>query len=110
MEHDLRDTVSLLSRTPGVLNALLRDLPETWTLRNEGEKSWSAYDVVGHLIHAERDDWIPRVKMILEFGDTKAFGLSIAGATSETCKENPWRSYWMNLRQHEPRVWRNCER
>jgi len=54
MEHNLQDTISLLSCTPAALNALLRDLPETWTLRNEGENTWSAFDVVGHLIHAER--------------------------------------------------------
>ena len=73
MEHNLQDTISLLSRTPGALNALLRDLPETWTFRNEGEKTWSPYDVVGHLIHAERADWIPRVKIVMEFGETRAF-------------------------------------
>jgi hypothetical protein len=58
MEHDLQDTLSLLARTPGALNALLRELPEKWTLRNEGENTWSAFDVIGHLIHAERTDWI----------------------------------------------------
>jgi hypothetical protein len=73
MEPDLQQTISLLTRTPAALNALLRDLPETWTFRNEGEKTWSAFDVVGHLIHAERTDWIPRVKMVLEFGETQAF-------------------------------------
>ena len=50
MEHNLQHTISLLTRTPATLNALLRDLPETWTLRNEGENTWSAFDVVGHLI------------------------------------------------------------
>ncbi|HEY6306840.1 MAG TPA: DinB family protein [Candidatus Angelobacter sp.] len=73
MEHNLQDTVSLLTRTPAVLNALLRDLPETWTFRNEGENTWTAFDIVGHLIHAERADWIPRVKIVLEFGETQAF-------------------------------------
>ena len=73
MTHNLNDTVSLLARTPLALNALLRDLPDTWTLRNEGDKTWSAFDVVGHLIHGERADWVPRVKMILEFGETRAF-------------------------------------
>jgi len=72
-EHNLDQTVSLLTRTPATLNALLRDLPETWTQRNEGEKTWSAFDIVGHLIHGERTDWMPRAKMILEFGDTRAF-------------------------------------
>jgi DinB superfamily len=73
MEHNLQDTISLLTRTPSALNALLRDLPESWTRRNEGENTWSAFDVIAHLIHAERTDWIPRAKMILEFGETKAF-------------------------------------
>ena len=73
MEHNLPHTISLLTRTPAALNALLRDLPETWTLRNEGENTWSAFDVVGHLIHGERADWMPRVRMILQFGETKPF-------------------------------------
>ncbi len=73
MEHNLPQTMSLLARTPAALNALLRDLPETWTLRNEGENTWSAFDVVGHLIHAERTDWMPRARMILKFGESQAF-------------------------------------
>ena len=73
MEHNLENTISLLARTPPALNALLRDLPETWTLRNEGENTWSAFDVVGHLIHGERTDWMPRAKMVLQFGETQTF-------------------------------------
>jgi hypothetical protein len=73
MEHSLQDTVALLARTPAALNTLLRDLPETWTFRNEGENTWTAFDIVGHLIHAERADWIPRVKTVLQFGETQAF-------------------------------------
>lgn len=73
MQHSLQDTVALLSRTPAALDALLRGLPETWTLENEGEKTWSAFEVVGHLIHGERTDWMPRAKMILQFGESKAF-------------------------------------
>ena len=73
MEHQLPNTMALLTRTPAALNALLRDLPETWTLRNEGENTWSAFDVVGHLIHGERTDWMPRARMMLQFGETKAF-------------------------------------
>lgn len=73
MEHNLEHTLSLLARTPAALNALLRDLPETWTSRNEGEKTWSAFDVVGHLIYAERANWMPRAKMVLDFGETRAF-------------------------------------
>jgi hypothetical protein len=73
MEHNLTDTVALLARTPAVLDALLRDLPESWTLRNEGDNTWSPFDVVGHLIHGERTDWMPRARMILHFGEAKAF-------------------------------------
>jgi len=73
MQHNLQNTISLLTRTPAALNALLRDLPETWTLRNEGENTWSAFDVVGHLNHGERTDWMPRARIVLQFGETQAF-------------------------------------
>jgi hypothetical protein len=73
MQHNLQDTISLLARTPVALDALLRDLPETWTFRNEGENTWSAFDVIGHLIHGERSDWMPRARMILQFGETQTF-------------------------------------
>jgi hypothetical protein len=73
MDHRLQDTLSLLARTPATLNTLLRDLPETWTHRNEGENTWSTFDVVGHLVNGERTDWVPRVKMVLEFGETQTF-------------------------------------
>jgi hypothetical protein len=73
MEFDLGHTISLLNRTPAVLKTLLGDLPETWTLRNEGENTWSAFDVVGHLIHGERTDWMPRTRMILQSGEAQTF-------------------------------------
>ena len=73
MEHNLPQTIALLTHTPAALDALLRDLPEAWTFRNEGKNTWSAFDVVGHLIHGERTDWMPRARMILQFGETKAF-------------------------------------
>ena len=73
MELSLTDAISLLSRTPAALNALLRDLPESWTFRNEGENTWTPFDVVGHLIHAERTDWVQRVRTILQFGENQAF-------------------------------------
>jgi len=72
-EHNLDHTISLLTRTPAALNALLRDLPEAWTSRNEGENTFSVSDVVGHLIHGERTDWMSRAKVILQFGETRAF-------------------------------------
>ena len=65
--------MALLNRTPAGLEALLRDLPEIWTGRNEGGETWTVYDTVGHLIHGERTDWLPRAKMILQYGETRAF-------------------------------------
>src|SRR5262249_31061843 len=73
MEHELEDTIALLERTPATLNALLRDLPEVWTYRNEGGDSFDAYNVVGHLIHCEYDDWMQRVMMVLEHGENETF-------------------------------------
>lgn len=73
MDHNLDHTISLLTCTPATLNTWLRDLPEAWTHRNEGENTWSAFDVVGHLIHGERTDWMPRARIILEFGEGRAF-------------------------------------
>lgn len=73
MAAHLGDTISLLERTPAALDALLRDLPESWTRHSEGGSSWTVVDVVGHLIHAEHADWIPRAQWILEFGESKPF-------------------------------------
>jgi hypothetical protein len=73
MQHDFNNTITLLSRTPTVLNSLLRDLPDAWTQTNEGENTWSPFDIVGHLIHGERTDWMPRLRRILEDGETRAF-------------------------------------
>ncbi len=71
--HSLQQTVCLLARTPGTLNALLRDLPDEWTQRNEGAGTWSAFDIVGHLIHGERTDWMVRVNALLQFGPAHTF-------------------------------------
>ena len=72
-EFNLADSIALLSRTPATLNALLRGLPNNWVRCNEGNDSWSAFDIVGHLIVGERTDWMPRVRIILEHGDAQAF-------------------------------------
>jgi DinB superfamily len=70
---DLQETVALLERTPAALDSLLRGLPESWTQVNEGKDTWSAFDIVGHLIHGERTDWIPRARLILEKDETRTF-------------------------------------
>jgi uncharacterized damage-inducible protein DinB len=73
MEHDLEKTIALLSRTPAALGGLLRDLPENWTHRGEGEGTWTVFDVVGHLIYADRENWLPRARKILQFGEAQPF-------------------------------------
>src|SRR5581483_5406830 len=70
---DVVEIVALLSRTPAALDALLRGLPDAWTRGVEGDGTWSAIDIVGHLIHGERTDWIPRARMILEHGESRTF-------------------------------------
>jgi DinB superfamily len=73
MQHNLEQTIALLTQTPAALNALLRGLPAEWTLRNEGGDSWTVFDVIGHLIHGERADWMPRARIILQDGESRSF-------------------------------------
>jgi DinB superfamily len=73
MEQDLPATIAVLTRTPGALDALLRDLPDPWSRATEGPGTWSAFDVVGHLLHGDRTDWMPRIRRILELGETRPF-------------------------------------
>lgn len=72
-EQNLEQTIALLERTPATLGALLRDLPRAWTHSNEGANTWSACDIVAHLVHTERTDWMPRAKIVLQSGETKPF-------------------------------------
>lgn len=68
MKFELATGVPVLERTPRALRELLGGLPENWTTPNEGPETWSAFDVVGHLIHGEKTDWIPRARLILDSG------------------------------------------
>lgn len=70
---DPDEAADVLGRTPGVLRALLAGLPERLQRADEGEGTWSPFDVLGHLIHGERTDWIPRLRVILEHGESRAF-------------------------------------
>ena len=72
-EFNLSDVIAVLIRTPPALDALLRGLPETWSQRNEGTNTWSAFDIVGHLIVGDRTDWMPRARIILEHGEATPF-------------------------------------
>jgi hypothetical protein len=73
MAFNLDHGIEVLERTPHVLRSLLDGLPDHWTRRNEGGNTWSPYDVVGHLIHGERTDWMTRLRIILEDGPNKTF-------------------------------------
>jgi hypothetical protein len=69
----MEEAVAILSRTPAMLDALLRGLPDGWIAAHEGGTTWSPFDVIGHLIHGERTDWIPRARIILEHREAKPF-------------------------------------
>lgn len=73
VDFDLETARPILARTPGVLNLLLRDLPPAFVSGNEGPDTWSPFDVLGHLIHGERTDWIPRVEHLLNHGEAVPF-------------------------------------
>lgn len=73
MIFNLVHATKILSRTPVVLNSLLSGLAAEWIMGNEGEQTWSPLDVLGHLIHGERTDWIPRIKTILQSGESETF-------------------------------------
>lgn len=73
MDFDLSAGVAVLERTPATLRALLTDLPPAWIDGTEGPNTWSPYVIVGHLIHAEKTDWVPRARLILEQGADRRF-------------------------------------
>lgn len=73
MDQGLRRTTALLERTPAVLDDMLRGLPQEWTDSNEGGDTWSPREIVAHLSHGERTDWMPRVRHLLEFGESQPF-------------------------------------
>lgn len=73
MNFELEHAIPVLKRTPATLKSLLLHLPDPWLVQNEGEGTWSPYDILGHLIHGEHTDWIPRAKIILEHGEARPF-------------------------------------
>ncbi len=87
MAHNLQDTMALLERTPAALNALLRGLPAAWTHHNEGKGTFTVVDVVGHLIYADKVDWMPRARIILDHGETRPFEPFDRWGHVEVCKD-----------------------
>ena len=73
MTYNLTEALHVLKQTPRTLKSFLGHLPDSWIYSNEGQHTWSPYDIVGHLIHGEKTDWIPRLKIILSHSDNKIF-------------------------------------
>lgn len=73
MHYRIDDAAAILERTPATFRALLGGLPDVWTAPNEGPETFSAFDNLGHLIHGERADWIPRARIILAQGPNRTF-------------------------------------
>jgi hypothetical protein len=69
----LDEASAVLARTPATLDAMLRGLPDGWIHAHEGGETWSPFDVIGHLIHADQADWVPRARIILEHGEARPF-------------------------------------
>ncbi|MEO8256713.1 MAG: DinB family protein [Acidobacteriota bacterium] len=82
----LEEAVAVLSRTPATLDALLRGLPDGWIVAHEGGDTWCPFDVIGHLIHGDRTDWLPRARIILEHGDAHPFETFDRAAQFTLCK------------------------
>jgi uncharacterized damage-inducible protein DinB len=73
MEFSLEHAYEILERTPGTLNSMLRGVSDAWIRPNEGGESWSAFNIVGHMVHCDQNDWIARAQSILEFGEPRSF-------------------------------------
>ncbi len=86
MQFDLNRSIEVLQRTPGTLQAMLGGLSDDWTMSNYGPKTFSPFDVVGHLIHAELTNWMMRARFILEQGETAPFLAFDRYAMYETSK------------------------
>lgn len=73
MKFDLNNSIEILEKTPKILEACLSELSDSWLKNNEGENTWSPYDIIGHLIFGEKTDWIIRAKIILSQSENKTF-------------------------------------
>lgn len=73
MDYQHEQATDILRRTPATLTLFLRGLPDAWTMSTEGPATWSAYNIVGHLLHVEETDWIERARIILEHGEKQPF-------------------------------------
>jgi hypothetical protein len=110
-EFNLDETVAVLARTPATLDAMLRGLPERWVRSNEGKDTWSAFDIVGHLIVGERTDWMTRVRVILESGEARPFNPSLTALRSrKRVKASRWSSSLTISPACAEKIWPRCRR
>jgi len=86
MNFSLQRSIQVLERTPSVLRASLSHLDYFWTENNYGDKTFSPFDVVGHLVHAERTNWMIRARMIAEGNKMTPFPAFDRYAMHETSK------------------------
>ena len=98
MDLHLPDALDILERTPQTVRTLLSGLTPGWTDAVEGPDTWSPYVIVGHLIHGERTDWIPRARIILEQGADRSSRRTIALRSFVKVRANRWRSCWTSSR------------
>lgn len=73
MKYNVKEAISVLEKSPAVFRSLLSGLSSEWTHNNEGGESWSPYDVIGHLVHGEKTDWMPRLEIVLSDSSNKTF-------------------------------------
>jgi hypothetical protein len=73
MKFDLAKSIEILERTPLIIESMLKGISDEWTNKNEGRGTWSVYDIVGHLVHGEKTDWIVRTEIILSDNADKKF-------------------------------------
>ena len=110
-DQNLLATISLLSRTPVVLDALLRDLPDALTRSTEGPGTWTPFDVVGHLLHGERTDSdAARIRTILEAGDARTFEPFDRFAQQRESEASRSHSCWTSSHASAPGTWTSCAR
>jgi hypothetical protein len=88
VRFDPAEAIPVLARTPAVLRALLDGLPDPWIRADEGPNTWNPFDVIGHLVHGERTDWIPRAEIILEHGEARTFDVFDRFARLEASRGN----------------------
>lgn len=100
MKVRVDQAIAVLSRTPAVLREMLDGLSDEWLHANEGAETWSPFDIVGHLLHGEKTDWIARMMMILEYGESKTFEPFDRFAQTETSRGKSIRELLEDFAEH----------